>query len=744
MLSIKIGLTLVLMVAVTGLVYSYTNYQEIKQMPEGTSRMKRTAKAIREGANAFLSREWEEMRIVIFVLALIFGIFIQWESALAFILGAFGCRYAAVIGLKAVTYANVRVTNMARLFRDKGKCTQVGIKGGSIPGFIKVCSTLLGLVVIFHIFDYQFEKVDMTKNWIDIVFSPFCMTLTTYGFGNSLVALYMRVGGGMFTKAADMGADLVGKVEKGIPEDHYLNPATIADNVGDGVGDSAGLGCDTKESYAAAMITPALLLNIIFCKFVAVGMHLPMETYKLMCVYPLYFGAIGVIASLVGVLYLLRERTNTQKVDPRVELAKLVAIAAGGTIFGTAILTHFMFRGVDFGDLPIHMGYMTMYFVTLIGIVAGLVIAAIFNYYTSTKDAPVIGIAESGKQGSGIALTSTLAVAFKSTLAIAVVIVISLITTNSMASILGATYAAVGMLSFSPVVLAIDVFGPISDNAGGIAEMCGLNKNVRAITDEMDETGNSTAAIGKGFSIASAAFSAIAMMICFIYSVSPIEEDVVLNILDSTVLAGGIFGVGITMYFSGMIIGSVSELANKMVIDVQKQMNTIPGLREALEKVSEKMKKNEEQEEDEDDEVGDVRPNYDECVALATEGALHEMKKPAILAIVVPVACGFIFGPSFVEGFIIVAVVAATLLAVFSANFGGAADNAKKLVESMGLKGTPQHKALVVCDTVGDPLKDTQGPSLNILIKSMNMINIIAGPAYAKVNLAIIIAEIFK
>lgn len=744
-MTIKIGLCVVLFVATLGLLYAYINYKRIKEMPEGTTRMQRTAKAIREGAHAFLNREWEDMRYVIAALAVLFGVFIQWESAISFILAAFGCRYAAVIGLKAVTYANVRVTNMARMTQDKGKCTQTGIRGGSIPGFIKVCFTLFGIVILFHIFDYQFQKVDMTKNWIEILFSPFCMTLTTYGFGNSLVALYMRVGGGMFTKAADMGADLVGKVEKGIPEDHYLNPATIADNVGDGVGDSAGLGCDTKESYAAAMITPALLLNIIMCKFIATGMDLPMETYRLMCVYPLYFGAIGVIASLIGTIYILRERKNTEKVDPRIELAKLVAIAAGGTTFGSAILTHFMFRGADFGDLPLYMGHMTLYFVALVGIVAGLVIAGIFNYYTSTKDEPVISIAESGKQGSGIALTETLAVAFKSTLAISAVIVTSLIATNAMASMLGAPYAAVGMLCFSPVILAIDVFGPISDNAGGIAEMCGLNKHVREITDEMDETGNSTAAIGKGFSIASAAFSAIAMMICFIYSVTPIEEDVVINILDSTILAGGIFGAGITMYFSGMIIGSVSELANKMVIHVQEQMNTIPGLREALEKLAEKMKNQEEQENDESDDVeGEVRPNYDECVAIATEGALHEMKKPAMLAIVVPVACGFIFGPSFVEGFIIVAVIVATLLAVFSANFGGAADNAKKLVESMGLKGTPQHKALVVCDTVGDPLKDTQGPSLNILIKSMNMINIIAGPMYAKINLAMIITQIFK
>lgn len=708
----------VFIVAMLGVMYAAYNFHTVLNMKEGTKQMVEIAAAIRVGANTFLYKEYRILIFVVAVLSIVFGTFIQWSSMVAFIIGVFVSALAGFVGMKAATFANVRVTNIARKTKNIGKTLKVALRGGAVMGISVSAFALLGLVFVFALFREQLYNLGSVRNWCGIEFEPFSMTLSSYALGCSIVAMFNRVGGGIYTKAADMGADLVGKTEENIPEDDPRNPAVIADCVGDNVGDTAGLGSDLLESYMGAIVSSIVFIIYLFNRYNALDMDLSKTMFTKLYMYPILFCTIGLFSCLVGLVYIFTKRDGD---DPHRELNMATWISAGLTAILNFIMTLILFRGESFGDLPFRLGTISPFVSALLGVVSGIAIGGIAEIYTSYDYRPTKRIAESSKEGPAITITQGMAVGMKSTLLSVVVLGVALMFAYFMSGTFGIAMAAVGMLSFVTVTVSVDTYGPISDNAGGIAEMCNLGDDVRAITDKLDSVGNTTAAIGKGFAIGSAAFAAVSLMISYMFAFAPIDSDVTLDLMNPQILAGTLIGAAMTYYFSGLLIEAVSVSAKKMVDEVRRQFKKIPGLRE-----------------------GTAKPDYKRCVGIATEGALAEMKLPSIISIAVPVISGFIMGPEFVAGILMGSTISAIMLAIYCGNSGGAWDNSKKYIESLGKKGTFQHHAAVVGDTVGDPLKDTVGPSLDILIKIMSTVSLIMVSIYSKFNLVAFIASMLK
>ena len=709
----NIALIFIFCIAVLGILFAVFNFFKVKRMDEGTPLMAEIAAAIRVGSNTFLFKENMALLKVVAVIAIIIGGFIEPSAAFSFLIGFVMSDFSGLFAMKSSTYSNVRVTNKARTTKNIGQTLKVALRGGSVNGLLVGSLPLIGLVIVILLFRGQLTHIGTIANWCNISFEPFSMTVSSYALGLSMVAIFNRVGGGIYTKAADMGADLVGKTEENIPEDDPRNPATIADAVGDNVNDTAGLGSDLAESYMGAIASAIILTILQFVRYQTKGLEFSEELFGKLFMYPILFVALGLLSCMVGLLYAFYKKDGT---DPHRELNEATWISAGLTAFSNMIMTLIMFRHTSLGDLPFRFGEMSPFVAAISGIASGVAIGAIAEYYTSYDYSPTKKISESSKEGPALTITQGLAVGMKSTLASVVILGIATMFSYFVAGRFGIAMAAVGMLSFVGITVSVDTFGPISDNAGGIAEMSGLESDVREITDKLDSVGNTTAAIGKGFAIGSAAFAAVSLMNSFLYAFSPIDSEVSLDLMNSHVLAGAFIGAAITYYFSGLLIEAVANSAAKMVDEVRRQFREIVGLRE-----------------------GKVKPDYKQCVGIATEGALSEMKIPALISIVVPVASGFIFGPEFVGGFLIGATLSAIMLAIFCGNSGGAWDNSKKLIEALGLKGTPQHIASVVGDTVGDPLKDTVGPSLDILIKIMSTISLIIVPIYSSFNLVTMI-----
>ena len=709
---------IVFLVAMLGVAYTAFNFLKIRDMKEGTPEMAEIASAIRLGANTFLLKEYHILIKVIILISLITGVFIQWSSAVSFVTGVTASAFAGFIGMRAATYANVRVANRARKTKNIGKTLKVALRGGSVMGISVSAFALIGLVFVFALFKDQLNNLGTVTNWCGIEFEPFSMTLSSYALGCSIVAMFNRVGGGIYTKAADMGADLVGKTEENIPEDDPRNPAVIADCVGDNVGDTAGLGSDLLESYMGAIVSSIVLIIYLFNRYNAKGLEFNPILFEKLYMYPIIFCAVGLFSCLIGLFYILSKKEGT---DPHKELNIATWLSAGLTAILNIVMTIVLFNGESFGDLPFRLGYFSPYLSAVCGIISGILIGAIAEYYTSYDYAPTKKIAESSKEGPAITITQGLSVGMKSTLLSVVVLGIALMIANFVSGIFGIAMAAVGMLSFVTITVSVDTYGPISDNAGGIAEMCNLGDDVREITDKLDSVGNTTAAIGKGFAIGSAAFAAVSLMISYMFAFAPITSDVSLDLMNPQILAGTLIGAAMTYYFSGLLIDAVSTSAKKMVDEVRRQFRKIPGLREGI-----------------------AKPDYKRCVGIATEGALAEMKLPSIISIAVPVISGFIMGPEFVAGILMGSTISAIMLAIFTGNSGGAWDNSKKYIESLGRKGTLEHVAAVVGDTVGDPLKDTVGPSLDILIKIMSTISLIMVSIYSKYNLVAFIAGLLK
>ena len=721
---------LVILAAMLALAFAAFNYFGIKKLPEGTEKMSEIASAIRTGANAFIRYEYKVLLIVVLAVAVIMAIITTWHAAVALIIGAVMSACAGFVGMKVATYANVRVSNRARESRDIGKTVKVAFKGGSVMGLCVGGCALLGLFIVYMVFGVGLKQLDVTaasyENLLGLKFIPFVMTLSGYALGCSMVAMFNRVGGGIYTKAADMGADLVGKTEAHIPEDDPRNPATIADNVGDNVGDVAGLGSDLLESYVGAISSGIILAYHMFLQSQALNTSMSMELLQRCVLFPLLFVAVGLISCCIGIASLLFKKNMSK--DPHKDLNGATYVAAGATVLLGLAVAFFLFRSADkavlSNALGFTLGFASPWVAAAIGIVTGVLIGAFAEHYTSAEYEPTKRLAHASLEGPALTITQGMALGMKSCMAPCLLLGAAIIVAHAVSGLYGVAMAAKGMLSFVTATVSVDTYGPISDNAGGIAEMSGLDEDVRQITDTLDSVGNTTAAIGKGFAIGSGALAALALMISYLYSYNEAGTDLVLNIINPMTLAGAIVGGALPFLFSGVLIDAVAKAARKMVDEVRRQFREIPGILE-----------------------GKAKPDYKTCIEISSKGAIGEMKFPSLLAIVVPVLCGFIFGAEFVGGLLIGSTICSIMIAIYTGNAGGAWDNGKKYIETGAIpgsgKGTPAHDAAVVGDTVGDPLKDTVGPCLDIFIKIMSTVSLVTVVVFNDFNLVSLFTRIF-
>lgn len=717
-------LILVIVAALLALGYAAFNFIGVKNLDEGTDRMKEIAAAIRVGANAFITYEYKIIAVVVVIIAIAFAAIFtvqygefSWEPSVCFMIGVIMSASAGWVGMKIATYANVRVSNTARNTKNIGSTLKVALKGGSVMGLCVGGFALLGLFLVYIIFGFGLNMLDIEALRGAHVFTQ---CLSCYALGCSIVAMFNRVGGGIYTKAADMGADLVGKTEAHIPEDDPRNPATIADNVGDNVGDVAGLGSDLLESFVGAISSAIILAVSLYLSNVANNLEVSDEMLSKMMYFPLVFAAIGLIASILGIAYVLLKKGSD---NPHRDLNISTWSAAGITIIGGFVATYLLFNGENADILKVagfNIGFISPWIAASLGVVSGVIIGGIAEYYTSYDYKPTQTIAQASKEGAALTITQGLSVGMKSCMYPLIVLGITTYASYAVSGMFGIAMAAVGMLSFVSATVSVDTYGPISDNAGGIAEMSELEPEVREITDKLDSVGNTTAAIGKGFAIGSASLAALSLMVSFLYAFQPEGSSLDLNFTNPLILAGALVGGALPYLFSGMLIEAVANAARKMVEEVRRQFRDIPGILE-----------------------GKAKPDYKICIEISSQGALKEMRMPAIISIIFPVIAGFLFGPYFVGGLLIGATLSAIMLAIFTGNAGGAWDNGKKYIESGAIegqgKGSPAHDAAVVGDTVGDPLKDTVGPSLDILIKIMSTVSLVAAVMFYNYNLLYLI-----
>ena len=645
--------------AVVALLFAFGLTRKVGRQDAGTDRMKEIASFIHEGARAFLRAEYRILIIFIIVLFVLIGLGISWLTAICFIVGALFSIFAGYIGMNTATKANVRTAAAAK---DHGmnKALSIAFSGGAVMGMCVVGFGLLGASLIYIV----------TGN-VDV--------LSGFSLGASSVALFSRVGGGIYTKAADVGADLVGKVEAGIPEDDPRNPAVIADNVGDNVGDVAGMGADLFESYVGAIVS-ALTLGIV--AYGASG-----------AVFPLIIAAAGILSAIIGTFFV----RGDDKSSPHKALKTGTYVASIIVVILSVVLS------------KVFLDSFRPAFAIIAGLIVGVIIGIVTEIYTSGDYKYVKKIAQQSETGAGTTVISGLAVGMQSTVVPIILIAVGVIVAFLFAGLFGIALAAVGMLSTTGITVAVDAYGPIADNAGGIAEMSYLPEEVRDITDSLDAVGNTTAAMGKGFAIGSAALTALALFVSYSQAV---KIDLI-NILDYKVIVGLFIGGMLPFLFSALTMDSVSKAANKMIEEVRRQFRSIPGLLE-----------------------GNAKPDYTSCVHISTTAALHEMMLPGIIAIAAPIVVGIILGPTALGGLLAGALVTGVMMAIFMSNAGGAWDNAKKYIENghHGGKGSPAHAAAVIGDTVGDPFKDTSGPSINILIKLMTIVSVVFAPLFLAIG----------
>lgn len=647
---------------ICALLFAFYLTKKVGKQDAGTDRMKEIAAFIHEGARAFLTAEYKILVVFVAVLFVLIGIGIgNWVTAVCFLVGALFSTAAGYIGMNVATKANVRTAAAAK---DSGmnKALSIAFSGGAVMGMCVVGFGLFGAGIVYI----------LTKN-PDV--------LSGFSLGASSIALFARVGGGIYTKAADVGADLVGKVEAGIPEDDPRNPAVIADNVGDNVGDVAGMGADLFESYVGSLVS-AITLGVVYAK-------------ESGAIFPLVIAALGVLASVIGCFFVKGDENSS----PHKALKYGSYSAAIVVMIGSLILSKMFFNGFKEA------------IAIIFGLVVGLLIGVITEIYTSGDYRFVKKIAQQSETGPATTVISGIAVGMQSTAVPIILIAIGIIGAYSFSGLYGIALAAVGMLSTTGITVAVDAYGPIADNAGGIAEMSGLPSEVRNITDKLDAVGNTTAAMGKGFAIGSAALTALALFVSYAQAVGLFEEGI--NLLDYKVIVGMFVGGMLPFLFSAFTMDSVSKAAYKMIEEVRRQFKTIPGILE-----------------------GKGKPDYKSCVAISTQAALKEMLLPGVMAVLAPVFIGVVLGPDALGGLLGGALVTGVMLAIFMSNSGGAWDNAKKYIEDghHGGKGSEAHRAAVVGDTVGDPFKDTSGPSINILIKLMTIVSLVFAPLFLKIG----------
>ena len=692
---------IVILITLLALGLAVFNFRYVRGMKEGTAEMSEMAGVIRDGANVFMRTEYKTIVITVAAVAVIFLLLIEWSSAITFVLGAAMSSAACIFGMKAASYANVRTANRARS-GSMYRTMKVALRGGSVSGLSVQAFGLLGLVLILLVTGGVKIGAVSSGLIVHLKCNPSIMRLTTYSLGCSIVAMFNRVAGGNFTKAADISADIIGKNRHDLPEDDRRVPNTIADFIGDLVNDIAGNCSDLLESFVATIVA-AILIAVSVMESNAISETLFKSMYR----FPILLAGIGLLGCIVGILTVLKSKSGK---SPSATLDKATYISAGFVVVGAFLISLLMFFGEKKAFADFRLGWISPWLSTILGLISGVAIGKITEYYTSTDHKPVQKLAEISVEGEAFVVTKGDAIGSRSCLLPIAVIVASLLLAGWLCGIYGIAISALGMLSFVATTVSVDAFGPIADNAGGIAEACHLDESVRVITDKLDAVGNTTAAIGKGFAIGSAVFATVSLIFAYVGSYSSATTPV-LNIASFAVIGGALFGGALIEFFSAKLTDNTIDSARMMADEGDRQLN-IPGVLE-----------------------GEVKPDYNACIEMAAKEALRKMLFPSLLALLVPAIGVVLLGLEFVGGILIGATIVAIPRAIFMGNSGGAFDNAKKYVESGLLeghgKGSPAHKAAVTGDTVGDTRKDVVGVALDIFIKMMSTVANTLAPVFS-------------